>query len=251
MHRHELGDVEWTRLESMLPPERSGRGRPAVLTNRTFMNAVFYIAKTGVPWRDLPNRFGAWKTVHTRFSRWNAAGVFQRVLNEFKKDADHESNMADGSYARAHQDATGGKGGPQIQAIGRSRGGNTTKIHALVDALGNPLHVHLTAGNIHDVSEAAKLVEQAQGKNFIADKGYDANHVIEAVEKKGMTAVIPSTASRKVKRTIDGHTYKERHLVENFFCKIKRYRRVATRYEKNAINFLGFVLFASIRVWLA
>ena len=104
---------------------------------------------------------------------------------------------------------------------------------------------------MHDVSEAAKLIEQAQGKNFIADKGYDANHVIEAVENKGMTAVIPSTASRKIKRNIDGHTYKERHLVENVFCKIKRYRRVATRYEKTAVNFLGFVLFASTRVWLA
>ena len=120
-----------------------------------------------------------------------------------------------------------------------------------MDALGNPLHVHLTAGNVNDVSEANTLVELAQGDNFIADKGYDANHVIEAIEKKGMTTVIPSTASRKHKRQIDEHLYKERHLVENFFCKIKRYRRVATRYEKTASNFLGFVLFASIRVWLA
>ena len=120
-----------------------------------------------------------------------------------------------------------------------------------MDGLGNPLHVHLSAGNIHDVSEASKLVEKAQGRNFIADKGYDANHVIEAVEQKHMTAVIPSTATRKIRRRIDGHLYKERHLVENFFCKIKRYRRVATRYEKTAENFLGFVLFASLRVWLA
>ena len=120
-----------------------------------------------------------------------------------------------------------------------------------MDGLGNPIHIHLSAGNIHDVSEAAKLIEKAQGQNFIADKGYDANHVIEAIEKKQMTAVIPSTASRKTRREIDGHTYKERHLVENFFCKIKRYRRVATRYEKTAANFLGFVLFASLRAWLA
>lgn len=120
-----------------------------------------------------------------------------------------------------------------------------------MDALGNPLHVHLTAGNVHDVSEAPKLIEQAQGENFIADKGYDANKVIEAIKQKDMTPVIPSKFNRKVKRDIDGHIYKERHLVENFFCKIKRYRRVATRYEKTAANFLGFVLFASIRVWLA
>jgi transposase len=121
-----------------------------------------------------------------------------------------------------------------------------------VDGLGNPLHLHLTPGNIHDVSEAPKLVEQgAQGANFIADKAYDANHVIEAAEKKEMTVVIPSKANRTVQREIDRHLYKERHLVENFFCKIKRYRRVATRYEKTATNYLGFVLFASLRVWLA
>jgi transposase len=120
-----------------------------------------------------------------------------------------------------------------------------------VDGLGNPLHVHLTAGNIHDVSEAPKLIEQAKGRNFIADKGYDADKVIQAIEHKHMTPVIPSTSNRKTKREIDGHIYKERHLVENFFCKIKRFRRVATRYEKTATNFLGFVLFASIRVWLA
>jgi transposase len=120
-----------------------------------------------------------------------------------------------------------------------------------VDGLGNPLHVHLSPGNIHDVTEAPKLIEQAQGENFIGDKGYDADAVIAAIEAKGMKALIPSKSNRKVKREIDAHVYKERHLVEHLFCKLKRYRRVATRYDKNAANFLGFVLFAAIRVWLA
>lgn len=120
-----------------------------------------------------------------------------------------------------------------------------------MDGLGNPVHVHLTQGSAHDVSQAPILVEKAQGKNFIADKAYDSQKVIQAIENKDMTPVIPSTASRTTQREIDRHLYKERHLVENFFCKIKRYRRVATRYEKTAANFLGFVLFAAIRVWLA
>ena len=120
-----------------------------------------------------------------------------------------------------------------------------------MDGLGNPLHLHLSAGNIHDTTEAPKLIEQAKGEHFIADKGYDSNANLAAIEAKKMKAVIPSTASRKVQRKIDGHIYKERHLVENLFCKLKRYRRVATRYEKNATNFLGFVLFAAVRVWLA
>src|SRR5262245_20922606 len=103
MHRHELSDAEWHRLEPLLPPKRGRRGRPAELPNRVFLNAIFYIAKTGVPWRDLPERFGPWETVYTRFSRWNRRGVFQKILDEFKKDADHESNMVDGSYIKAHQ----------------------------------------------------------------------------------------------------------------------------------------------------
>src|SRR5580704_5928457 len=143
------------------------------------------------------------------------------------------------------------KRGAQSQCIGRSRGGLTSKIHALVDAVGKPVHLHLTAGNIHDVTEAEVLIEKAQGKNFIADKGYDADRVIEAIEQKKMIAVIPSKTNRKIQRQIDRDIYKERHWVENFFCRIKRYRRVATRYEKTAANFLGFVLFAAIRVWLA
>lgn len=120
-----------------------------------------------------------------------------------------------------------------------------------MDGLGNPLHVHVTGGNVHDVTEAPRLIESAQGINFIADKGYDANSVVDAIQAKGMTPVIPSKADRSIQRKIDKHIYKERHLVENFFCKIKRFRRVATRYEKTAVNYLGFVLFASLKVWLA
>lgn len=117
MRRHELSDAEWLRIAPLLPAEDGRPGRPSELPNRTFMNAVFYIAKTGVQWRDLPERFGPWKTVHNRFSRWNKRGVFQKILDEFRKDADHESNMADGSYIRAHQDAAGGKGGPKFRVL--------------------------------------------------------------------------------------------------------------------------------------
>jgi len=120
-----------------------------------------------------------------------------------------------------------------------------------VDGLGNPTHLHLTAGNVHDVVEAPVLIEAARGKNFIADKAYDANNVIAAAEAKGMNAVIPPKSNRKNPRAIDFHIYKERHLIENFFCKLKQYRRVATRYEKTATNFLGFAVVASIRIWLA
>jgi len=102
VRRHELSDEEWKRIEPLLPAERGRKSRPAKLSNRTFMNAVFYLAKTGAPWRDLPERFGPWKTVHAKFSRWNARKVFDRILALFAQDADNESSMADSSYVRAH-----------------------------------------------------------------------------------------------------------------------------------------------------
>ena len=120
-----------------------------------------------------------------------------------------------------------------------------------MDGLGNPTHLHLTPGNRADVSEAPRLIEVAKGRNFIADKGYDSNAVVAAVEAKGMTATIPSNASRSTRRKIDPHLYKERHLVENFFCRLKHFRRAATRYDKTARNFLGFVTLAAIRIWMA
>ena len=120
-----------------------------------------------------------------------------------------------------------------------------------MDGLGNPTHLHLTPGNVHDVVEAPALIAAARGANFICDKGYDSNAVVAAARAKGMNVVIPSRECRKVRRPMDTHLYRERHLVENFFAKLKQWRRVATRYEKTACNFLGFALLASAMVWLA
>ena len=119
-----------------------------------------------------------------------------------------------------------------------------------MDALGNPVHLHITPGNVADVSEASRLIEAAHGENFIADKGYDADFVVAAATAKGMKVVIPPKANRRNPRPTDFHLYKERHLVENFFCKLKHFGRVATRYEKTARNFLGFLLLASIKIGL-
>jgi transposase len=117
MHRHELTEEQWQRIAPLLPQERGRRARPAKLSNRLFINAVLYIAKTGAPWRDLPERFGPWKTVHNKFSRWNSAKIFDAVLLIFAADADHESSIIDASYVRAHPHSAGGKGGPRLSVL--------------------------------------------------------------------------------------------------------------------------------------
>ena len=142
-------------------------------------------------------------------------------------------------------------GGQEAQALGRSRGGFSTKIHIAVDALGNPLRLLLTAGQRHDSPQAAHLIEGYEPLALIADKGYDSDTLIESVTAKGIVAVIPSKKSRLVRaREYDQHLYRERHLIECFINKIKHYRRVFSRFDKLSKNYLGFLSFVSALVWL-
>jgi transposase len=141
-------------------------------------------------------------------------------------------------------------GGQGVQALGRSRGGFSTKVHIAVDALGNPLRLLLTAGQCHDSPQASALIEGYEPQVLIADKGYDSGPLIGLVTAKGIEAVIPPKKNRLVQREYDRHLYRERHLIECFIGKIKQYRRVFSRFEKLSKNYLGFLSFVSALVWL-
>jgi transposase len=143
-----------------------------------------------------------------------------------------------------------GSGSPADQALGRSRGGFTTKIHGAVSGLGLPVKVLLTPGQAADVSQAEELLEGLSAKVVIADKAYDSKALVDSIEARGAEAVIPSLSNRKRQREYDRERYKDRNLVERFWHKLKQYRRVATRYEKTAQNFLAFVHVASIMILL-
>jgi transposase len=144
----------------------------------------------------------------------------------------------------------GGKKGADDQALGRSRGGFSTKVHVAVDALGNPVKVILTAGQAHDLSQAKELIKDHGPEHGIADKGYDSNAFVQAVEAQGAQAVIPPRSNRKTPRAYDKDLDKERNRVERFLNRAKHYRRVATRYEKTGRNFLAFWQFASVMILL-
>ena len=127
----------------------------------------------------------------------------------------------------------------------------STKIHTMVDALGNPVGFHLTGGEAHDLVGADKLLPDMQANMLIADKAFDADErVIEPLAAAGKTVVIPPKANRKSRRNYDRHLYKERHLVENFFANLKQFRAIATRYDKTARNFLAAVYLAASAIWL-
>jgi len=120
----------------------------------------------------------------------------------------------------------------------------------LVDALGNPLRIGLTGGNVHDIVPAPDLVSSQSADNLLGDKAYDADQFIAQVQSQGIKIVIPPKRNRREMRDYDRHIYKERHLVECFFAKIKQCRRVATRYEKLALTFKSVVMIAACLVWL-
>jgi transposase len=134
--------------------------------------------------------------------------------------------------------------------LGRSRGGFGTKVHAAVNGLGLPVKLVLTPGQAADVTQAETLLEGAPFAVVIADRGYDSQAVVDAIEAKGGEAVIPTRKTRKVQRDIDRERYKDRNLAERFWARVKQYRRVATRYEKTARNFLALVHVASIMILL-
>ena len=141
-------------------------------------------------------------------------------------------------------------GGQEAQALGRSRGGFSTKIHLNVDALGNPLDFVLTGGQAHDAPQAIALLAGRRCDFVIADKSYDAEEIIEMIDAMGAVPVIPPRKNRLQQRHYAAHLYRERHLIECFINKIKHYRRIFSRFEKLAGRYLGFLRFASVLIWL-
>jgi transposase len=158
--------------------------------------------------------------------------------------------MIDSTAVKAHRCASGGPGGEAAQAIGRSRGGRGTKVHAVVDGKGRPCALLLTGAQVADITAAERLVDSvAASSSLLADKAYDANRLRAWLAGRGTAAVIPSKANRRHPLPFDAVAYRERNLIERMFCRLKDYRRVATRYDKLASNFLSALCLAAAMTW--
>jgi transposase len=126
----------------------------------------------------------------------------------------------------------------------------TSKIHAVIDALGNPVRWLLTGGEVSDICCAKPLLDGLKADAVLADKGYDADTLVDSIQASGAIAVIPPRRNRVVQRSYDRHLYKDRNLVERFFNWIKQFRRIATRYEKLARNYLSFLNLVCAYIWI-
>jgi transposase len=144
----------------------------------------------------------------------------------------------------------GRKKGEQKQAVGRSRGGRNTKIHAIADAKGRLLSVLLTGGEAHDCPPAPRLIRRTKvARKLLGDKAYDSAELRQWLKERGTKAVVPNGSNRKQPFSFDKKSYKQRHRIENAFCRLKDFRRIATRYDKLARNFLASVCLVAAIVW--
>lgn len=135
--------------------------------------------------------------------------------------------------------------------MGRSRGGLTTKIHAVVDAYGLPIRLQLTAGQTHDGKMAEPMLQDIKkGAILLADKAYDTNALRDMAKQKQVWANIPAKSNRKDSFPFSSWVYRQRNLVERFFSKLKQFRGIATRYDKDPANFLAAVKLAATRIWI-
>ncbi|WP_246237816.1 IS5 family transposase [Caldichromatium japonicum] len=230
-------------MEQLLPGKKSDPGCTA-RDNRRVVEAVLWIMRTGCLWRDLPAELGHWHRTYVRFSRWREKGVWERVAAALQGDADMEHLFIDSTIVCAHSHSAGAPKKAGQQEIGRLRGGLTTKLHVAVDALGNPLRVILSAGQVADIEQAAALIQDQPTECVIADKGYDSDALVETVTAQGSQAVIPPRSNRLNPRSFNRHLYKNRNLIKRFFCRIQQFRRIATRYDKLASSSLSFVYLA-------
>ena len=180
--RYELSEHEWTTIKPMLP--NKPRGVPRI-DDRRILNGIFWILRSGAPWRDLPDGYGPHTTCYDRFVRWRRAGVRHQLMDALTTTHNAAVRIIDTSIVRVHQQgaciADNGE-----QHMGRSRGGLTSKIHAVVDADGLPVQLAITTGQAHDNRLCSVLLKGMKPRTMLlADRGYDADWIRELVRQKG------------------------------------------------------------------
>ncbi len=245
-----LSDEQWRIVAPLLTGKAEDPGRTGADNRKTF-EGILHILWTGSQWRMLPERFGKWNTVHRRYRRWVKAKVFEQLFGT-SSERDLRTIMADGTYIKLHRNAAGARRNGLSpakskveQKIGRSHGGLTTKVLAVVDANGRPIRFVLAPGNRHEAPLLLDAIRDLEADEFIADKAYDSKRIRKHLRERGVTAVIPSKANSKKPISYDANRYKLRHKVENLFVDLKEYRSVGTRYCKQADSYEAFVHLAA------
>lgn len=215
------------------------------------MTALLYIMKEGVTWRALDVPGVAWQTVYGYFRRWSRSGLLAEVCSDLKWPKRDRARAVDSTCIKVHKDGANPAGGQENQALGRTKGGLNTKLHVAVDGQGRPVSIVLTPGQAGDSPQAIGLLREAGRWNLaMMDKAYDSDEIRAYIKSRRGEACIPARSNRKTKIDYDRDVYKGRSVVENFFEKIKRCRRIGTRYDKLDETFFAFVMLSITTLYL-
>ncbi|WUT81132.1 IS5 family transposase [Streptomyces melanogenes] len=288
MGRGDLTDDQWARLEAVLPPlPRMGR-KPR--DRRQCFDGIWWRARTGSPWRDVPERYGPWETAYTLFRRWQIDGTWSEILKRLQVKADAAGHIewevsVDSTVCRAHQHAAGarkrgltvragrcrtGSSEPEDHAIGRSRGGLTTKIHLAVDASFHVLAAVITAGQRGDAPVFTEVMDRIRVSrpggghprtrpgHLLADRAYSSRQIRAYLRRRQIPHTIPERRDQAGHRLhrgsaggrppgFDREMYKRRNRIECRIGLLKQARGVATRFDKLAVRYEATIQLTLIR----
>ncbi|MEW2326139.1 IS5 family transposase [Streptomyces griseoincarnatus] len=277
-----ITDAMWDRIEPLMPADPV-RGRRWADHRRT-LEAIAWKYRTGSPWRDLPDELGSFQTAHKRLIRWAVDGTWGRILAALLAAADGADDIGwtvsvDSTVCRAHQHAAGARkrglpdqAEPEDHALGRSRGGLSTKVHLASDSHARPLALRVTAGQAGDapafetVMADIRVPRSGPGRPrtrpdvVLADRAYSSRAIREHLRQRGIRAVIPQPADQAGHRLrrgraggrppgFDAEAYKQRNAVERCINRLKQWRGLAMRTDKLALAYQAALHLAAILMW--